>query len=509
VAFALALVRPYDGAHNEVVDNPLAIDSIGRQLRVMSSVALVIMHAGVIAAAVSLAVRFWTARGDERRQLRWLALAAIPFPILVVGAFIAAVLSEEVILAVLAAGFVAIIPVAALLAIEQHQLYDIDRLLSRGLTYSLLTALLVACYAVVVIFVGEALGGLGGSSQIAAVVATLAVVSIAAPARSRLQDTLDRRFNRRRFDAVSTMRRHVADPMREAALEHVMRKALGDPGIRVAYWIDERELWVGQDGLQSAPPEGAMVVERRGQAIACVSFDQRRCDAATLSAVVAAARPELENERLRAAIALQLAEVRESRVRIVEAQREERERIERNLHDGAQQRLLALALELRAAEVSGRPERARASLRRGVDELQLAIQELRDLANGLRPAALQDGGLAAALDLLAHRTPIEVRLAVTDCRFPPAIEEAAWFIACESVANAVKHAHPSAIDICARVQDGQLTLTVTDDGSGGANPAGRGLRGIADRADAAGGRLVVCDRPGGGTTVVAELPCVS
>jgi signal transduction histidine kinase len=225
--------------------------------------------------------------------------------------------------------------------------------------------------------------------------------------------------------------------------------------------------------------------------------------------VVAAARPELENERLRAALALQLAEVRESRVRIVEAQRQERERIERNLHDGAQQRLLALALELRAAEVSGEPGRARTALRRGVDELQMAIQELRDLANGLRPAALQDGGLAAALDVLANRTPIAVRVTATDRRFEPALEEAAWFIACESVANAVKHARPTGIDIYANADNGCLVLTVADDGSGGADPAGRGLRGIADRAEAAGGRLVVSDRAEGGTMVLAELPCGS
>ncbi|MEX1103360.1 MAG: histidine kinase [Dehalococcoidia bacterium] len=511
VAFTAAMFRPYRGAHQSLglIENPLALDEISGPLSIVGWTALVIMHLGVIAAAVLLAVRFWTAQGDERRQLRWLALAAIPFPILVVGAFVAAVLNQELILTFLAAGFVAAIPVAALLAIEQYRLYDVDRLLSRGLTYSLLTALLVGCYAVVVIFVSEALGGLAGSSQIAAVVATLAVVSLANPARRRLQDALDRRFNRRRFDAVATVRRHVADPARDVPLDHVLRDALSDPGLRVAYWIEDRELWVGQDGLQATPPPDALLVEHAGLALASVSLDAARADLATARAVVAAARPELENERLRAAIALQLAEVRESRGRIVAAQQAERERIERNLHDGAQQRLLALALELRAAEVSGEPGRAQSTLRRGVDELQLAIQELRDLANGLRPAALQDGGLAAALDMLANRTPIAVRVTATDRRFEPALEEAAWFIACESVANAVKHARPTGIDIYAGADNGCLVLTVADDGSGGADPAGRGLRGIADRAEAAGGRLVVSDRAEGGTLVLAELPCGS
>ncbi len=511
VALAAAFFRPYRGAHQSlgVIDNPLAADALSGPLAVVGWTALVILHVGVVAAPVLLAIRFWTARGEERQQLRWLALAAVPFPVLVVGAFVAATFDQEPILVFLAAGFVAAIPVAALLAIEQHRLYDVDRLLSRGLTYSVLTALLVACYAVVVIFVSEALGGLAGTSPSAAVGATLAVVTRAAPARRRLQDWLDRRFNRRRFDAVAMVRRHVAEPAADVPLELVIRDSLGDDHIRVVYWIEDRELWVGQDGIAATPPEGALLVESRGQPIASVAFEPRRCDETTMKAVVAAARPELENERLRAALALQLAEVRQSRERIVAAQQAERERIERNLHDGAQQRLLALALELRAAEVSGEPERAQASLRRGVDELQLAIQELRDLANGLRPAALQDGGLAAALDVLANRTPIAVRVTATDRRFAPALEEAAWFIACESVANAVKHARPTGIDIYANADNGCLLLTVADDGSGGANPAGRGLRGIADRAEAAGGRLVVTDRAEGGTMVLAELPCGS
>ena len=511
VAWIAAMFRPYRGAHESlgVIHNPLEIEGLSGPLAIVGWTALVVMHLGVVAAAVLLAVRFRTAEGDERRQLRWLALAAVPFPILVLAAFFAALLNQELILAILAAGFVAAIPVAALLAIEQYRLYDVDRLLSRGLTYSLLTALLVACYALVVIFVSEALGGLGGSSQIAAVVATLAVVSIAAPARGRLQDALDRRFNRRRFDAVATVRRHVADPASDVPLENVLRDSLGDTSIRVAYRIEERNLWVGHDGIAVTPSEGEIPVSSRGQRIASIAFDSARCDEVTMAAVVGAARPELENERLRAAIALQLEEVRQSRERIVAAQQAERERIERDLHDGAQQRLLALALELRAAEVSGEPERARESLRHGVAELQRAIQDLRDLANGLRPAVLRDGGLAAAFDLLANRTPVAVRVTATDRRFPPAVEDAAWFIACESVANAVKHARPSGIDICAQAEDGHLRITVADNGCGGADPAGRGLRGIADRAEAAGGRLTVGDAPLGGTIVFAELPCGS
>jgi signal transduction histidine kinase len=218
---------------------------------------------------------------------------------------------------------------------------------------------------------------------------------------------------------------------------------------------------------------------------------------------------ELENARLRAAITLQLVEVRESRARIVEAELAERHKIERDLHDGAQQRLLGLAMQLRAVEISGDTEQMKTTVATAVDELQAAVRELRELANGLRPAVLTVGGLAAALDDLAARSPVPVRLETTGERFTPEVEETAWFIACEAVANAVKHAAPHSVAISTCRMDGHLRLVIEDDGIGGADPAGSGLRGIADRAEAAGGTLTV--RPHGehGTVVIADLPCAS
>ena len=201
--------------------------------------------------------------------------------------------------------------------------------------------------------------------------------------------------------------------------------------------------------------------------------------------------------------------MRESRARIVTAQIAERRKIERNLHDGAQQRLLALALQLRAAEISHDPTRALQVLNGAVDELRLAVKELRDLANGLAPATLTDEGLGAALEDLASRTPVPVRIDATAERFAAAVEETAWFIACEAVANAVKHAASRTVDITARRENGYLRLVIADDGVGGADAAGTGLRGIADRAETIGGHLSVRERQGAGTIVIAELPCGS
>jgi signal transduction histidine kinase len=375
-------------------------------------------------------------------------------------------------------------------------------------TWLVLTAAVITIYIVVVVFVGQSIGR-AGDSAIPAVIATLAAASIVGPLRRTIQDVLDRRFNRRRFEMLAMLRAFSREPTPSATVEEALRTAMGDPSLAVAYWIGEREAWASEAGLPITPATDSVAVQRRGETVCEVSFDASALDRPTVEAAAAEVRAELENARLRAAITLQLVEVRESRARIVEAQLAERHKIERDLHDGAQQRLLGLAMQLRAVELSGDHEKMQATVANSVDELQIAVRELRELANGLRPAILTDGGLAAALDDLAARSPVPVRLETTGERFAPDIEETAWFIACEAVANAVKHAAPPSIAIRTCRMDGRLRLVIEDDGIGGADPAGSGLRGIADRAEAIGGTLTVQPGGGHGTIVIAELPCAS
>jgi len=187
----------------------------------------------------------------------------------------------------------------------------------------------------------------------------------------------------------------------------------------------------------------------------------------------------------------------------------ERRRLERDLHDGAQQRLLALGAQLQAALINGEPARQRAALATGVEQSRVAVQELRALANGLHPAVLTDGGLGAALDDLATRLPVRVLIDEPDRRWPIQIEATAWFVACESVSNAVKHAGATTVSVVVRRDGDALLLCVEDDGRGGADPDGSGLRGLADRVEAVGGRLIVRTSAGHGTTVEAVLPCES
>ena len=203
--------------------------------------------------------------------------------------------------------------------------------------------------------------------------------------------------------------------------------------------------------------------------------------------------------------------LRESRARLLAASDDERRRLERNLHDGAQQRLTALAFRLEqiGREVPRAAPRALALLDRADTELQLAIDELRELAHGLPPAQL-DAGLDPALRELAGRAPLPVEVQTTTERFNAGLEAAAYFIACEGLTNAIKHADATSVIISARRSNGQLVVSITDDGAGGViKKHGGGLRGLQDRVAAHGGSLNVESAPDKGTTLTAELPCGS
>jgi signal transduction histidine kinase len=223
-------------------------------------------------------------------------------------------------------------------------------------------------------------------------------------------------------------------------------------------------------------------------------------------------RLSLENARLHAELQAQLLKVRESRSRLVTTADEERGRIERDLHDGAQQRLVALALDLRLAErgLATADAGTKALLTGAVDSLQTAVRELRELAHGVYPAILTQSGLAAALDDLAARTPIPVTIVDAPAeRLPAQVEAAAYFVACEALANTVKHSGASAVEIRAVPEHHKLFVTIADDGVGGANREGPGLRGLADRLEALGGRLWVESPVGDGTRITGEIPCGS
>lgn len=499
------LDRPFDA-----VDNPLAVPQWAGAVEAVRGVAGALTGLGLLVAGVSLLVRFRASRGVERRQLHWLALAVIPLPLFVGLSFFGAGTNRPLLLVISTMGYVAVIPIAAGLAIGQNHLYDVDQVLSRTATYVGLSGGVLAVYVGGVVLIDRTLRGLsaGDRSTVSAAVAAVAV-ACAAPMRRRLQDTVDRRFSRRRFSALAVVRSHAREPEAGATIDAVLRRALGDPSVTVAYWIAARGQWVTADGGPPVDPDRPHVeTTRHGQPVARIGFDPHRCDPELAHAVATEALPTLETTGLRAALALELVEVQASRARIVQAQLGERQRIERDLHDGAQQRLLAMAIELQAALVNGDATRLRQAAEVGVEQAQATVCELRELANGLHPAALTDGGLAGAVEDLTGRISGPLELYVDETRYSRAIEGTAWFIVCEAVANAMKHAAGARVRVDVKPFGVGVQVRVSDNGPGIADPDGRGLRGLADRAAAVGGQLTVrsSDR---GTVVEAELPCAS
>jgi len=298
-------------------------------------------------------------------------------------------------------------------------------------------------------------------------------------------------------------------------LRDALARALDDPTLELVFWLPERGVFVDAVGTPvDLPSEGGRALTRlddEGGPVAALIHDPILLEEPQLvEAAGAAARLALANARLQIELQAQLLAVRESRSRIVAATDEERRRIERDLHDGAQQRLLALALALRTAERrhhgSLDPE-VEQLLAGAVSELQDAVRELRDLTHGFHPTLLAEQGLEAALASLSARmpVPVEVRLQLVE-RPEPQAEAAAYFVAAEALTNVVKHAGAGTVSVVVEQRDGLLRVEVADDGIGGADSRGSGLRGLADRIEALGGSLVVDSPAGLGTIVRAQIP---
>jgi signal transduction histidine kinase len=510
VAFLLSLVKtdPFESPFQDI-ENPWAVPAIQPAAAWAEYSLVLLVAAGLVASGVSLLLRWRRARGDDRRQLLWLVLVVVPLPVFVVGAFVASRAESSVGTVVSTGGFVVLVPVAAGLSITRYHLYDVERILARTTTYVLLTLFLIGTYALMVWLGARGAQRWSTSPAIAATVGALAVAAIAAPAQRAIQDLIDRRFNRRRYDAVRLVGDELSDERAGRDLGALFRRAFDDPSVAVAYPGARPDTWVTDTGL--APPDMAdwVDVERHGRIVARIGYDPARTDAEVVGAGARVAAAELDNAGLRAELARQLGDVESSRRRLAEAQRTERRRIERDLHDGAQQRLLALAMELRSAHLSGNEERMRQALSDGATAAQSAVRELRDLANGLHPAALADGGLPAALDDLARHSPVDLHLEVDVARLDPALEFTAWLVIGEALVNAQKHAHATRVAVEVHQHDCRLRIRIRDDGGGAANPDGPGLRGMRDRVEAAGGTLVIDSPAGVGTTIQAVLPCGS
>jgi signal transduction histidine kinase len=305
----------------------------------------------------------------------------------------------------------------------------------------------------------------------------------------------------------------LRSPVPTGGLQPLLGRALSDPTVRLFYPAGDGAQWVDAAGEPTPLPsdEGVAVtmLEREGRHHAAL-VHRADLDADLVAGVATAASLAIDNEALQAAVLAQLEEVRASRARIVAAGDEERRRVERNLHDGAQQRLLTLSLALFAArrQLGSGSDEVGVTLQRASEELRLAIDELRDLARGIHPAILTDEGLAHAVRSLAERatTPVAV-LELPEQRLPELIEATAYFVVCEALTNVAKYARAEKTDVRVWLTEDAVHVHIDDDGVGGADPAsGSGLRGLADRVAAVRGQLNVDSPAGGGTHITAWIP---
>jgi signal transduction histidine kinase len=295
-----------------------------------------------------------------------------------------------------------------------------------------------------------------------------------------------------------------------AGLRETLADALGDPSLRLVYWAGR---WVDREGRPvELPDRGVTEVERDGERIGAILHDpQLDDDPELVGAVAAAAALALENERLEAELRARVSELQDSRAKLIEVSMAERRSLERDLHDGAQQRLVALSVQVALArrKLQSDPAAAEQLLDRAGDELRLALEELRELARGIHPAILTDRGLPAALQVLVDRAPLDVSLAGSPGeRLPAPIEAAAYFVVAESLTNIAKYANARHAKVSVLRHNGHAVVEVSDDGVGGADPdAGSGLRGLAERLTIIDGQLEVVSPPGAGTIVRAKIPC--
>ena len=302
-------------------------------------------------------------------------------------------------------------------------------------------------------------------------------------------------------------------------LRDALARAIHDPGLALAYWLPEQGRYVDLQGRRvKLPGDGesrvATIVVRDGRRVAALVHDPSlRDDPELVEAVCAAAGLALENERLQAELRAHLDELRASRVRIVQAADAERRRLERDLHDGTQQRLVSVSMALGFAEskLASDPDRARTILDETRKTLSTALEELRELSQGIHPGILTERGLGPALQELAYGAPVPIDLAVPLAeRLPVPVEAAAYYVVAEALTNVAKYASATAVSVMVESQNGQAVVEVCDDGVGGADPArGSGLRGLADRVEALGGRFAVESQAGKGTRLRAEIPCGS
>ena len=368
----------------------------------------------------------------------------------------------------------------------------------------------LATAAIIATFLASVLGVTGSIPFSAVLYYATAAVSVAV-----LVVFLQRRMAQ---GAVAGLVVKLGQPGPAADLRGALSRALGDPSLALAYWVPAQSRYVGADGRPVELPEpgaarASTVIERDGQPVAALIHDPAlRYNPGLVDSVCAAAGLMLDNERLQAELRARLVELQASRARLVTAADQARRRIERDLHDGAQQQLVALRISLGLARqlITSSPAEAADLIAQTEQQAAGALEELRELAHGIYPPLLADLGLPAALEAQARKAALPVTIEASGAgRFPQEIEAAVYFSVLEALQNVAKYAQASAAQVTLGRDGPHLLFTVTDDGKGfdqATTPMGTGVQGMSDRLSALGGTLDITSAPGQGTRVTGRVP---
>jgi signal transduction histidine kinase len=532
---------------------PLPIGWVPVALRVFGYFFVLILLLGSAAALIR---RLMSADGEVRQQLKWLASAGAMLALVYAGSTIATSFGQDLTSGpggvVAGAAFIVsflALPATIGVAILKYRLYDIDIVINRAVVFGGLAAFITVVYVAIVVGFG-ALVGTSGKPNLALSILATAIVAIAfQPVRERVERFADRLVYGKRatpYEVLSQFSDRVAGTYASEEILPRMAKVLaegtaaaradvwlrlGDHIAPAASWplgagpVPPRVSLTGQL-LPSIPGVTRVVAVRHlGELLGALSINKRVGEALTpveedlLKNLAAQAGLVLRNVRLTAElrarleeISSQAVELRASRQRIVAAQDAERRRLERNIHDGAQQNLVALTVKLRLATTLAKrdPERARVSVKALEAESDQALETLRALARGIYPPLLREQGLATAVRAEAEKMPLPATVRADHLdRYLPEVEAAVYFVCLEALQNVTKHARASRVEINLRPVANSLSFEVTDDGAGfelAKGGGGSGLRNMIDRIEGMGGRLVIRSEPNRGTIIEGTVP---
>lgn len=544
LAFGFLPADPSTGIHN-----PLVLAAATGILKPVLNLAVALQFGLTLAGLVALVLRFRRSRAEERQQLKWFTYAATLAPVSIVlwSLYFGVLRGTDPLIAsliqLISVVSVASFPVALGLAILKYRLYDIDLVISRTFVYGSLALFITLVYVGIVVGIGALLGTRGRPNLVLSIVATAVAALAFQPVRERLHGMANRLVYGKRaspYEILSQFSERASTAYAgDEVLPHLARvlaegtaAARADVWMKVGSQLRPAAAWPPDASpLQPQPMmadfipqlrdvDRSVAVRHQGELLGALSVTKRGSEYLTpmeeklLSDLAVQAGLVLKNVGLTAELTARLEELRASRRRLVVAQDAERRRIERDLHDGLQQELVAMLAKVRIArnQAARDPATVDATLEELNQEIRQALRDLRELARGIRPPVLSDQGLVKAIEVRVAHLPIEVAVEtdgdLASARYAEDVEGAAYFFVCEGLANVMKHASARETTVRLSSSNGDLRVEVLDNGKGfdPSRVSRSGLSGLEDRIEAVGGTVSVESRPRGGTRLIASLP---